>query len=145
MTPSLQNLLIQIKQVIYSKNYSRLPKLICKNNTHKQNTYIGVRGTNQCGQWKKIKEVCKDLPNISTPIPANKNKRQLLSWMWKNNEINGLRARNQNNMLKFICKLIKFSAAKDVILPSNWFFYICYFEQHPLWKVNLFQFQLILK
>lgn len=36
------------------------------------------RFTNQCSQWKIVKKICKDLPDIGVAIPANKW-RQMLS------------------------------------------------------------------
>ena len=33
--------------------------------------------THQCCKWKIIKQVCKDFPNISIAIPANKHQGYL--------------------------------------------------------------------
>lgn len=43
--------------------------------TDKNTSIEGAKSTNQCSQREKIKEVCKDLPDISTPIPAKKKTR----------------------------------------------------------------------
>lgn len=77
-----------IISIIANREYNLFQKFppSSKLNEQTENTFNkkkidtkGLKSTNQCGQWKKIKEVCKDLPNISAPIPANKSKKQLLS------------------------------------------------------------------
>ena len=33
---------------------------------------MAINNTNQCCQWKIVKQICKDLPHIGITIPENK-------------------------------------------------------------------------